>query len=84
MRADAIDQSRVQRIEALGPRKHVRVRLSRVRLERSHDGVDCRMTASPEGATHVIEERPPRFVAHVVGDALHSICDNERCKRSRL
>jgi len=76
VRADAVQQRRVQRVEALGAAEHAGVSLSRERREGRDRNVQRRLDAAAERASQVVHERTRRLVLHVAWDRVERAVDD--------
>jgi hypothetical protein len=82
VRADAVQERRVQRVEALGAAQHTGRCVARERGQRLDGHVERRFHGAAERATQIVEDGALRFVAHVARNRLVSAVRDvfgERC-----
>ena len=81
VRADAVQQRRVQRIDPFDAPEDGCDRLAGVRPEGAQRDVHGRMRSPTDGAAHVVHDGPARLVAHVHGDVFQLIVNDVRRER---
>ena len=72
MRADAIDQRRMQRIHSFRPGQKAGRGLPEIRLESLERSLDCRLLASSNRTADVIEQSAARLMPHIFGNILQA------------
>jgi hypothetical protein len=76
VRADAVQERGVERVEALGAAEHAGAALARKRRERSNRDVERGLDAAAERAAQVVHERACRLAPHVVRDRVERAVDD--------
>ena len=76
VRADAVQERGVQRVEALRAAEHARVALARERGERCDRDVERGLDAAAERAAEIVDDRALRFVLHVARDRVERAVDD--------
>ncbi len=79
VRADAVHERRVQRIEPVGSPKNAGGRRARIGPKRPNGDVHGGMEAPPDGAPDVVHDRPSRLMTHIVGNVLEAARRDVRC-----
>src|SRR6188472_1397317 len=79
--ADAVQERRMQRVEALAAAEHACVALARERAQRSDRDVERGLDAPAERAAEIIDDRALRLDAHVAWNAIEGAADDIRRQR---
>ena len=73
VRADAVDERREQRIDALTPRDGLRIRRTGKLLERAKRDVDGRMCAAANRTSNDVDDGTQRFMTHIGRNVVESL-----------
>ena len=76
VRADAVQQRGVQRVDSFRAAEHARSRFAGVGTEGTQRDVHGRVRSSTDGTAHVVHDRAARLVANVGGDIFELVGNN--------